>query len=112
MVTNTILLSAISILIVSSLQSVFAGGPRLDYDETYEDIPGAPDCWVDGYDAGFAEVCVTDRANQGNDIPGDQYNRSWSYGCSDRGLTEDECNAIKNDPDDNVKHESLQKQNR
>jgi len=38
-------------LIVSN---VYAGGPRLDYSETYEDVPGAPECWVDGYDAGFA----------------------------------------------------------
>ncbi|MGH9979306.1 MAG: hypothetical protein ACRD8Z_26255 [Nitrososphaeraceae archaeon] len=28
-------------LIVSSTQSVFAGGPERDYDEAYEDIPDA-----------------------------------------------------------------------
>jgi hypothetical protein len=38
--------------------------------------------------------------------------RSWPHGCKDRGLTEAECNDIKNDPDDNVNHESLQEQNR
>jgi hypothetical protein len=41
MIRNAILLFAISILIVSSTQSVFAGGPERDYDEAYEDIPGA-----------------------------------------------------------------------
>ena len=75
----------------------------MDYDERYKDIPGAPECWVDGYDAGFAGVYDKDRANECNNILGDQYNRSWPYGCIDSGLTEGECNDIKNDPDDNVK---------
>ena len=97
---------------VVTISNAYASGPRLDYDESYEDVPGAPECWVDGYDAGFAGVYDKDRANECNDIPGDQYNRSWPYGCKDRGLTEGECNDIKNNPDDNVNHESLQEQNR
>lgn len=68
--------------------SVYAGGPRGDYSETYEDVPGAPECWVDGYDAGFAGKYDKDRANECNDIPGDQYNASWDYGCKNSGLTE------------------------
>jgi len=40
----------------------YAGGPRLDYDEAYTDVPGAPECWVDGYDAGFAGKYDQDRA--------------------------------------------------
>jgi len=109
---NLLLIPIISLLMLTAIPSAYAGGPRLDYDEAYEDVPGAPECWVDGYDAGFAALYDKDRANECNDIPGDQYNRSWPYGCKDRGLTDSECNEIKNNPDDNVDHESLQEQNR
>ena len=95
-----------------TISHVNAGGPRLDYDERYEDVPGAPECWVDGYDAGFAGDYDRNRADECKDIPGDQYNRSWPYGCKDGGLTEGECNEIKSDPDDNINHESLQEENR
>jgi hypothetical protein len=106
------LITIISLLMLTTISSTYAGGPRLDYDEAYEDVPGAPECWVDGYDAGFAAVYDKDRANECEDIPGDQYNRSWPYGCKDRGLTVDECNDIKNNPNNNVNHESLQEENR
>jgi len=109
---TNLLITIISLLMLTAIPSAYAGGPRLDYDEAYEDVPGAPECWVDGYDAGFAALYDKDRANECNDIPGDQYNRSWPYGCKDRGLTDSECNEIKNNPDDNVDHESLQEQNR
>ena len=106
-------MAVVLIIFAPLLPNIYAGGPRLDYDERYEDIPGAPECWVDGYDAGFAGVYDKDRANECNDIPGDQYNSSWPHGCKDRGLTEVECNDIRNDPDDiDVNHESLQEQNR
>lgn len=73
----------------------YAGGPRLDYDEAYTDIPGAPECWVDGYDAGFAGKYDKDRAGKCNEIEGDQYNAAWGYGCKYAGYTEQECNDIK-----------------
>jgi hypothetical protein len=28
----------------------YASGPRLDSDEAYDQVPGAHDCWVNGYD--------------------------------------------------------------
>ena len=37
---------------VATISNVYAGGPRLDYPDDATD-EGA-DCWVDGYDAGFA----------------------------------------------------------
>ena len=86
-----------------TISNVNAGGPRLDYDERYEDVPGAPECWVDGYDAGFAGEYDRNRADECKDIPGDQYNRSWQYGCKDGGLTEGECDMIKSDPNDNMR---------
>ena len=111
---NFVLITVILVLMPMpiTISHVNAGGPRLDYDERYEDVPGAPECWVDGYDAGFAGDYDRNRADECKDIPGDQYNRSWPYGCKDGGLTEGECNEIKSDPDDNINHESLQEENR
>jgi hypothetical protein len=94
------------------IPNVYASGPRLDYDQAYEDVPGAPECWVDGYDAGFAGKYDNDRADECNDIPGDQYNRSWQYGCIDGGLTKQDCDQIKNDSQDLGSHEQLREQNR
>jgi hypothetical protein len=86
---NNLILIAISPILMLAIPNVYAGGPRLDWDQRYEDIPGAPECWVDGYDAGFAGKYDKDRANECKDIPGDQYNASWGYGCEEAGYMED-----------------------
>jgi len=39
----------------------------------------------DGCDAGFAGKYDKDRAQEYKDIPGDQYNASWGYGCKGAG---------------------------
>ena len=39
-------------IVNTSVNTAFAGGPRMDWDERFEDIPGAPECWVDGFDNG------------------------------------------------------------
>ena len=102
-------LVALAILvIIIPVASVFAGGPRLDYpsDSTSE---GA-DCWVDGYDAGFAgkyDKARADRCAQEND----EYNRSWGYACRDGGYMPDECESFKNNPS-NLQHQMLQEENR
>ena len=78
---STVIIGAIVITLlissVSSSSNVFAGGPRHDYDERYEDIQGAPQCWTDGFDDGVNDSYDTDRANECADIPGDQYNRAF-----------------------------------
>jgi len=109
---NLLLLTIISLLMLTAIPSAYAGGPRLDYDERYEDVPGAPECWVDGYDAGFADKYDEDRAKECADIPGDQYNASWGYGCIDSGLAEADCNNIKDNPQDIENHAALQEENR
>ena len=53
--------------------NVYAGGPRHDSDEKYNHIPGAGQCWVDGFDAGFAGKYDIGRAEDCEDR-GDQYN--------------------------------------
>jgi hypothetical protein len=45
---NFVLITTIFVLMPMpiTISNVNAGGPRLDYDERYEDVPGAPECWV------------------------------------------------------------------
>lgn len=43
---------AMVMIVNTSVNTAFAGGPRMDWDERFEDIPGAPECWVDGFDNG------------------------------------------------------------
>ena len=90
---------------VGAISNVYAGGPRLDYpsDSTSE---GA-DCWVDGYDAGFAgkyDKARADRCAQEND----EYNRSWGYACRDAGYMPDQCEGFKNNPS-NLQHAQVYK---
>lgn len=111
MKTNFIFLAIIPVLILL-VPNVYAGGARGDYDERYEDVPGAPECWLDGFDAGFAGKYDKDRAKECNHIPGDQYNASWIYGCEGAGYIEEECNDIKKDSNGDISHESLREENR
>jgi hypothetical protein len=62
----------LSPLFISNIY-VYAGGPRLDNDERYADIPGAGECWVDGWDDGAVGKYSEDRASECVD-KGDQYN--------------------------------------
>jgi hypothetical protein len=86
---KTIFFSLILLLIIPTAY-VYAGGTRGDYDERYEDIPGGPDCWLEGYDAGFTGKYDQSRANECLDL-GDQYNRAWKFGCKDAEYTLEEC---------------------
>jgi hypothetical protein len=100
-------------IIAIPISSVSAGGPRLDYgdDVTNEEA----DCWVDGFDAGFAGKYDEDRANEckelGTETGSDQYNSAWGYACKDAGYIPDECESFKNNPVDIEDHESLEQEN-
>lgn len=40
------LLLAITLLLtITTISNAYAGVPRLNYDEAYADIAGAPECW-------------------------------------------------------------------
>jgi hypothetical protein len=91
--------------------SVYAGGPRGDSSDIDPPIPGSHECWVDGYDAGFAGKYDKDRADGCID-KADEYNGSWIWGCKHSGLTENECNDIRDDSNDNLNHASLYEENR
>ena len=79
MISVKLLLSLVllfPLLMVVTISNVYASGPRLDYDQAFENVPGAPECWIDGYDAGFVQKYDKDRADECKDNPGDQYNAS------------------------------------
>jgi hypothetical protein len=84
------------------IPSVYAGGPRYDYDEAFENVPGSPECWTDGFDDGANESFDEDRANECADIPGDQYNRAFELAddiCFNEKLDDDgrDCEKARND---------------
>lgn len=67
-----LLLAIIPMLVLATTANVYAGGPRLDYnDDSTEE--GAY-CWVDGYDAGFAGKYDKNRAKECFENGQDQYN--------------------------------------
>jgi hypothetical protein len=39
-------IAAILIARTTAINHVHAGVPRHDYDERYDDVPGAPECWT------------------------------------------------------------------
>jgi hypothetical protein len=109
--TTGIFTTIVTVFVVSmTTASVYAGGPRLDYpdDATAE---GA-DCWVNGYDAGFAGKYDKDRADECKENGEDNYNDSWSYACKDAGYMIDECEDFKINPVNDVNPNSLEEENR
>jgi hypothetical protein len=48
----SITIGTIVMAAATTITDVYAGGPRHNYDERYEDVPGAPQCWTDGFDDG------------------------------------------------------------
>jgi hypothetical protein len=55
-----LLLVIVPLLLVATISNVNASGPRLDYPDPAP-TPESDDCWVDGYDAGFAGKYDSDR---------------------------------------------------
>ena len=102
-----LLLAIISLLILATTANVYAGGPRLDWPEDSSDE--GKDCWVEGYDAGFAGKYDKERADRCAQ-ENDEYNRSWGYACIDGGLTKLDCDQIKDNPT-NLENESLKEEN-
>jgi hypothetical protein len=94
-----------------SVYQAYAGGPRLDSSDLDPPIPGSHECWVDGFDAGFAGKYDKNRADECVD-KADEYNGAWKYGCDNGVFTKDECNDIKNNSDDDLNHAAMQEENR
>jgi hypothetical protein len=76
----------------SLIPLVSASGPRYDSTESFENIPGAGRCYVDGWDNGTIGRYDSQRARECYD-KGDQYNVGFGYAtdiCKDP-TTEEDC---------------------
>jgi hypothetical protein len=89
MLMKQLFLAIIPLLLeVAATSNVYAGGPRHDYPENYEDIPGAPECWSDGFDDGANDSFDEDRDKECAD-KGDLYSRGFKAGtesCTERNM--------------------------
>jgi hypothetical protein len=72
------------LITMSTVSSVFAGGPRLDYPEDVEAPQESNDCWREGYDSGLAGKFDKDRNDECQEEDEDNYyNFGWAVGCED-----------------------------
>jgi hypothetical protein len=66
---------------------------RNDYNNDATDDEA--DCWVNGYDDGFAGRYDADRGRECEKIGDDNYDYLWSLGCKDAGFSSRECEDIR-----------------
>lgn len=92
MIVTTTMTMAMVMLIGTVLTTpAYAGGAAFDHDEAYEDIPGANECWYDGYEDGQNNPFSQDRNEECED-KGNQYYRAFLHGCeSVEGNSKDSC---------------------
>jgi hypothetical protein len=67
-------------------------------------------CWINSYDSGFAGKYDSERARECIEH-GDYYNFTWSIGCEDSLLTEEECGELINNPVEIEDYEALKGEN-
>lgn len=63
--------SGVPIPLANNINNVYSGGPERDYDERYEDVPSANECWYDGYADGKDHPIDHDRNRECKD--------KWNY---------------------------------
>jgi hypothetical protein len=81
------------VVMISSVQYTYAAGPEHDYDEAYRDVPGAAECWSDGYRDGQDNPFDHER-NDECKAKGNQYYRAFIVGCGDvEGNTRESCES-------------------
>lgn len=83
----------IPVLIMATVPNVYAGGARDDYPGDATDDEA--DCWVNGYDDGFAGKYDEDRGRECEKIGSDNYDYLRNIGCRDAGLHPRECEDIR-----------------
>ena len=78
--------------------NVYAGGARSDWSDHYDNYPGAPKSWQDGYDDGLEnpfdqgrhEECIFDVPKDVSNF-NKPYYEAFVHGCIDAGNTEEDC---------------------
>ncbi|MGH9987195.1 MAG: hypothetical protein ACRD8W_24880 [Nitrososphaeraceae archaeon] len=108
MMIKLIFLGLIPVLMLI-VSNVSATGIRGDSDEDATDEEH--NCWVNGYDSGFAGKYDSDRARECIEHD-DSYNRTWTIGCEDSFRTEEECGELINNPVEIEDFEALYNENR
>jgi hypothetical protein len=103
-----VIVFALVIILAIPISNVSATGVRVDSgdDATQEEH----DCWINGYDSGFAGKYDRDRARECIDHS-DNYNHMWAYGCEDALRTEEECGNLINNPVEIEDFEALKQEN-
>jgi hypothetical protein len=87
--TLCVAVAAVMILTIS-VNSAIATGAESDSDDRFDNIPGAGDCWQDGYNDGQNGPFSQSR-NDGCTDKRNQYYAGFVQGCKDAGNTEDVC---------------------
>jgi hypothetical protein len=106
--TNKLFLAIIPLLLLVTPATAFATGLRGDPGDDATDEQA--DCFVNGYDSGFAGKYDKDRARECVEHK-DQYNKMWDRGCEDSLRTEEECGELINNPLEIDDFEALKAEN-
>ena len=77
-VTAMVILTTTAVIVIPN--NAYAGGPRYDFDERYENVDGAFECWVDGFDDGATDSYDEDIDNECGEDKGNQYNHAFNVG--------------------------------
>jgi hypothetical protein len=95
-------------IITIGIPNVYATGVR--HDSGDDATPEETECWINGYDSGFAGKYDKDRAKDCIDHS-DNYNQMWAMGCEDSTRTEAECGNLINNPVEIDDFEALKSEN-
>lgn len=103
-----IFLGLIIPVLMLTVPNVYATGLRHDPgdDATEEEA----ECFINGYDSGFAGKYDKDRAKECIEHS-DNYNQMWAYGCEDSLRMEEECGDLINNPVEIEDYEALKAEN-
>jgi hypothetical protein len=79
------------------LVAPYAYGTGIRHDPGEYATDEEANCWINGYDSGFAGKYDKDRATDCIEHD-DNYNQMWAFGCEESLRTEAECGDLINSP--------------
>jgi hypothetical protein len=92
----TLSIGLVTVMVVSTnVGTAFASGPRFDWNGEYDVIPGGPQCWIDGYDAGLETSIDLDRVKECEFDVGNPYLDAWMGACEyGAGNSKETCESL------------------